>query len=312
MRTKTLVLNAFLSLALAIPVVASAGETAPDELFKQGNEAFNEGKIDEAITKYKTCVEKRANFKEAWYNLGIAYGRKKQFDQEIDAYKKALEADPKYTKALYNLAIAHEDKGNDDQAIEAYKKVLEAEPKAVDARINLGILYARKGKLERAVEVYMEAIGIDSEVADAHFNLGIAYGKQAAKQTDKALKDELIQKEMAAYQLAVEKNNKYHKAWYNLAIAHNKLGKVEEEIAAYVKAVEVKPEYPQALFNLAFAYEEKKDTANALKYWKQYLKVAEPLPSEKKFVATAKQQVERLEKAGGGDAAPAPAPEKRP
>ena len=91
-------------------------DTAPEELFKMGNEAFTEGKFDEAINHFKRCVAKRPKFKEAWYNLGYAYGRKKQHAKEIEAYKQALVADPNYIKAMYNLALAYEDNGNDDEA----------------------------------------------------------------------------------------------------------------------------------------------------------------------------------------------------
>lgn len=286
-------------IATSLILIPSTGlaqaEPAPDELFKMGNESFNDGKVEKAIEFYQKCVEKRGDFKEAWYNLGIAYGRKKQFDKEIEAYQKAIKAKPEpYTKALYNLAIAHEDKGDDNKAIEYYNKVVKAEPKAVDARINLGILYAKTDRFEKAIDAYKKAIETDPEVTDAYFNLGIAYGKKAAKETDKEAKKGQIKKEIDAYSKATEKNAKNHKAWYNLAIAHNKLGQTKEEIAAYKKAIDAKSEYPQALFNLAYVYEAK-DKVKALEYWKKYLTVAESVPSEKKYVATAKKRVENLE-----------------
>ena len=199
-----------------------------------------------------------------------------------------------------------EDKGSDDKAIEYYEKVVEAEPeRGVDARINAGILYARKGDLAKAVASYKAAIAIDANVADAHFNLGIAYAKLAAKADDEAEKKKLWGEEAKAYREATAKNPSYHKAWYNLAIAFKKLGNVDEEISAYLKAIGVKKDYPQALFNLAHAYEEKKDVAKALEYWGRYITVAEAVPTEKKYVETAKQRVDLLKKqAPGADKKP--------
>ena len=287
------------AVALLAPMASSAADKkAPDELFKLGNEAFNNGNIDEAVEHYSAAVKKREKFKEAWYNLGIAFGRKKQYDKEIDAYKKAVEVDAKYTKALYNLAIAYEDKGDVKMAIETYERVTKAEAKAVDARINLGILYAGKDRLDDAIKAYDEAIVNDPDVADAYFNRGIAFGKKAAN-AEGDEKNAHVLEEIKSYTLAVEKNAKYHKAWYNLAIANHKLSNVDDEIKAYVSAIEAKADYPQALFNLAFAYEEKKDTANATKYWEEYIKVASSIKSEATFVETARQQLDRLKKASG-------------
>ena len=311
MTARQIVLTLILTFSL-LPTVASAQSKAPDELFKQGNDAFNEGQLDKAIDLYTQATTKRQDFKEAWYNLGIAFGRKKQFDKEIEAYEKAIGIDAKYTKALYNLAIAYEDKGSDEKAIEYYEKVVAAEPeRGVDARINAGILYARKGELQKAIDSYQAAIKIDPNVADAHFNLGIAYSKQAAKAKEEAEQKKLWSAEVDAYKAATSKNPSYHKAWYNLAIAYKKLGNVDEEISAYLKAVGVKRDYPQALFNLAHAYEEKKDNVKALEYWGKYVAVAEAVPSEKKYVDTAKQRIDLLKKQNGA-AAPAQPPATAP
>ena len=82
-RISHLILTAAMALAIAVPSAAFAqSDSAPDELFKLGNEAFTAGKVDEAIGHYKQCVEKRPKFKEAWYNLGIAYSTKKQHEKE--------------------------------------------------------------------------------------------------------------------------------------------------------------------------------------------------------------------------------------
>ena len=98
----------------------------------------------------------------------------------------------------------------------------------------------------------------------------------------------------AATAKAVEIAPSYHKGWYNLAIAENKLGNLDAEIAAYEQALVVRANYPQALFNLAYAYEEKKDNAKAIEAWKRYVASAEKLPTEQEYIAIAKQELQRL------------------
>lgn len=279
---------------LAAPVASAEDDSAADEYFKLGNEYFNGKLYDKAVEAYEKCVEARPTYKEGWYNLGIAYSKQRKYRKEVDAYKKAVEIDPRYDKALYNLAIAYEDAGQLEDALHTYERVEQVSPDAVDALVNQGILRARLGQIDEAIATYQRAIGKDDSQPDAWFNLGIAFARKAEKADDPAVRTDLLEKERDAYKKTVEIAPRYHKGWYNLAIAHNKLGHLDEEIAAYEEALKARPNYPQALFNLAYAYEEKKDTARAIEAWQRYVASAEKLPTEQEYVVIAKQELQRL------------------
>jgi tetratricopeptide (TPR) repeat protein len=292
------VLNATcLLLCMCQALVASAQERTADEYFKQGNAYYQDAAFALAVKSYQLSVEQKGDFKEAWYNLGIAYSRIPNHEEEIRAYEKALEIDKAYTKALYNLAMAYEDNGRTDKAIDAYKRVLAAEPNAVDAHVNVGILYAQTGRFTEARTAYMEALRLDPEMADASFNLGIVLGKQAeAQEGDEKKKTLLAQVE--TYKRAIATRPHYHKAWYNVAMAYEKLGETAQEIEAYQEALRLKKDdYPQALFNLARAQESTGDTQSAMVTWSRYLEVARKKvyrAAEREFVKTAEEQLARL------------------
>ncbi len=281
-------------LLLASAPAFAQEERSPEDNFRKANDLFVQSEYREAVGLYRTAIKQRPDFKEAWYNLGAAYGQLRQYDKEKDAYRKALELDPTYARAHYNLALALEDEGQYEDSVAAYRKTLEHEPEALDAMVNLGILLARMERLEEAVETYHKALALSADIPDIHYNLGIAYGKQAEKAGDEAARDALIRKEIAAYDAALERRPSFYKASYNLALAWHKLGDLPKEIEALERSVELKSRYPEALYNLAYAYEEASDLAKALDAWTRYAEVAARLESEKPFVEVAQKEMARI------------------
>jgi len=294
------------SLFATLAVPASAQERTADEYFKKGNAYYQDAAFGLAVKSYQLAVEQKGDFKEAWYNLGIAYSRIPNHDKEIRSYEKALDTDKTYTKALYNLAMAYEDSGRTDKAIAAYKRVLEAEPNAVDAHVNIGILYAQTGRFDAARTSYTEALRLDPEMADANFNLGIVLGKQAEAQEGEEQK-KTLHAQINAYKSAIATRPHYHKAWYNVAMAYEKLGETADEIKAYMEALRLKKDdYPQALFNLARAQESVGDKTKAIEAWSRYLEVARKKAhqaAEREFVKTAEGELARLQESPS-DASP--------
>ncbi len=78
---------------LALPVTALAQAEATD-LFRLGTQELAAGMTDKAIATLERAVSMMPDAKEGWYNLGVAYGRKKNYAKEIQAYQSALDLDP--------------------------------------------------------------------------------------------------------------------------------------------------------------------------------------------------------------------------
>ncbi|MEM7665525.1 MAG: tetratricopeptide repeat protein [Pseudomonadota bacterium] len=79
-------------------------------------------------------------------------------------------------------------------------------------------------------------------------------------------------------------------SWFQVAVAHEKLGQTDQSIYAYRKAIELEPDYDLAWFNLGGVYwnDEKRDEAATI--WKQAVaqfpdhELAEKLQSEISFI----------------------------
>lgn len=298
--TQRLCLTLCVILGLVLSVTsAQAQQKSASDLFKEGNDYFQAGLYRKAIRAYKETVAQNPEFKEAWYNLGVSYSRESKFKEESNAYKKAIALDGKYGRAVFNLAIAQEDGGSLQDAISSYESFLsvsQGEKDQADACVNLGILYTKTGKYDDAVLAYTKSLELDPDLADANFNLGIAYGKMSALEKYKDRVEELRTLEVDTYLVATKQRPNHHKAWYNLAVTYNKGGELPLEIEAYRNAVRIKPRYPQALFNLAYALDESGAKEEALKTWEAYLEVSANIAREKGFLATAKAEIERLQK----------------
>jgi len=64
----------------------------------------------------------------AYYNRGVAYGRKGEYDRALADLNKAIEINPKYAGAYNNRGKAYGLKGEYDHAIADFSKAIEIDP----------------------------------------------------------------------------------------------------------------------------------------------------------------------------------------
>lgn len=75
-------------------------------LFEAANKAYNDGNFPEAITKYKSILEKGNHSTSIYYNLGNAYYKSNEIGPSIYYFEKALQLSPKDEDILNNMAFA--------------------------------------------------------------------------------------------------------------------------------------------------------------------------------------------------------------
>jgi len=112
----------------------------------KANEAFAEGKLDEAFMAYSDGILADQDSKELQFNLGDVHYQKGNFEEARKAFEQALahEGKGKRSQAYYNLGntlyrlgMASQDMKGLEHAIEAYKQALELNPDDVDAKYNI-------------------------------------------------------------------------------------------------------------------------------------------------------------------------------
>ena len=100
-----------LSIRLAIALLcASAGHlpAAEEPTFAQANQAYSEGRFQEAIEGYQSLVQSGRWSANLFYDLGNACFRVGDFGKAILSYERALALDPHHPEAEANLRLARD------------------------------------------------------------------------------------------------------------------------------------------------------------------------------------------------------------
>jgi alpha-L-glutamate ligase-like protein len=197
------------------------------------------GRIEEAVSSYRSAAQTRVDYPEAWYNMALAFGELNQIDSVVKAYSRCLELDPKSPNAHYNLGIAYKDLGEYSGAVDTWQRAVELDPNMRKAWFNLGIYLRRLGRLEEAVAAYDSLLLSYPEDERAWFNRGIALRDLGRAEEAKS-----------SYRRAIESDANYAGAWLNLGSLQAESGEAEEALTSFEEAVALEPANPEARFNL--------------------------------------------------------------
>ena len=87
----------------------------------EANKLFKEGKIKEAVEKFKQCVEiepLNVTYNATVYlNLAIGLHKNKKTEESLTALNKSIQLNPDYTKAYVKRAEVNEDLKNYPEAV---------------------------------------------------------------------------------------------------------------------------------------------------------------------------------------------------
>ncbi len=77
-----------------------------NEIFKEGNSAYNEGDFEKAISQYNIILEKGKHSSDLYFNLGNSYYRLNKVAESIFYFEKAKQLDPSSDKIKFNSSFA--------------------------------------------------------------------------------------------------------------------------------------------------------------------------------------------------------------
>jgi tetratricopeptide (TPR) repeat protein len=161
---------------------AAAKAAALQTKFKEGATLADEGKYDEAITKFTEVLTDVPKCGECYSNIGQVYSLKKEYDKAEEAYKKALEISPNSADAYNGLATVYNAqkkfKEAQEMSAEATKRMA-AVPGggggSATALYNQGVISWNANDFAKAQEHFSAAIAADPKHGESHFMLGRVY-----------------------------------------------------------------------------------------------------------------------------------------
>jgi tetratricopeptide (TPR) repeat protein len=105
----------------------------------EGNKLYKEGKIDEALSKWRDAQIENPDSHKLHYNIGNGLHEQKKYEDAFKEYEKSLNSKDTelQRKAYYNMGNTHYRMGQLQEAIEDYKKCLDIDPNDEDAKYNI-------------------------------------------------------------------------------------------------------------------------------------------------------------------------------
>jgi len=76
-----------------------------EEIFDDANGDLALGELDDAVEKYRRCVELEPDFFDGWHALGMALMKTGHFKEAIEAGKTAVELQPNDQLAWSSLSL---------------------------------------------------------------------------------------------------------------------------------------------------------------------------------------------------------------
>jgi tetratricopeptide (TPR) repeat protein len=116
----------------------------------EGRKFYVAGEYEKAIESFKEEIIENPSSAEAYFNLGLAYGKIGQQDKEIEAYQESIRLEPNKPNAYLNLGRALDDKGDKDKAVEVLKQAITLKPDYLKAHYNICKIYSHIGDDENA------------------------------------------------------------------------------------------------------------------------------------------------------------------
>jgi|GEM_PF-900597 uncharacterized membrane protein/Tfp pilus assembly protein PilF len=162
---------------------------------------------------------------DAYYNLGVSYGKLGNYTQAISDFDRAIEINPEYADAYKGRGVAYGNLGNYTQAISDFDRAIEINPDYAMAYYDRGVVYEILGNNRQAISDFDRAIEINPEYAEAYNGRGLAYGKLGNNR--QAISD---------FDRAIEINPDYAMAYHNRAVVYGILGNHMQEIEDLQKA----------------------------------------------------------------------------
>jgi Ca-activated chloride channel family protein len=121
---------------------------------KAGNEAYSEGKFDQALGSYDEALKTTKDSPQSHYNRGDALYKQGRFEEALGAYMKASGGgdDAFKSKALYNAGNSLAKTNKTGEAIDAYIRSLMLDPKNSEAKYNLELLLQQQQQKQQQPE----------------------------------------------------------------------------------------------------------------------------------------------------------------
>jgi len=229
------------TIAVGLLILLASVATAEEDALATAGRAFSAGDYEKVVELCAAIGSESDDHARALYLGGEAHLQLTQYEKAKAAFRSVLALRPKAVPAMTGLGRALVGLDRADDAVEVLRQAVKADRHDLDAQHALGDALAAAGKPKEAAKILTKAFARDRKSALTCRSLvevlvandALAEAKTAAKQLVKSRpgqpmgyfllglvldRDGEEKEAIAAYELAIEKDEKFLDAHKNLAI----------------------------------------------------------------------------------------------
>ncbi|TAH22489.1 MAG: tetratricopeptide repeat protein [Cytophagales bacterium] len=122
-----------------------------ENLIQQGENAYQQGKLDEAVQLFAQAIMLQAENPRAYLNIAIVKWKQGKFGEQAEYAAQSIQYDATNNKAFNTLALAQDKIGNNAEAINNYTKALELSPDNYSYLWNRAVALKKVGRRQEAL-----------------------------------------------------------------------------------------------------------------------------------------------------------------
>ena len=234
------------------PVAQSGAAADPAQLFRAGQDALNQGRLDEAERDFRQVLAAKPELGGAYVNLGVVYMRRKQWAKALEALHEAERLMPHEAGIRRNIGLVYFKQNEFLKAIPPFESVVRDQPDALEPHYLLGLCYFFAERWADAVNVLEPLWAKESGQLSYLYVLSIAAHRAGQKELDERATLQLIK--------AGEGSPEFH---LFMGKAHLNREQYDLALADFEAAAEANPMLTFVHFNLGLTYLKKQDYERA-------------------------------------------------
>lgn len=167
--------------------------------YNEGCILASQNKYEEALIKFKSCLELRPNFAKGWFNKALSEEKLGKLKNALKSYERVIDIEEDAAiNAWFKKSVILTYLDENDKALESINKVIELDTNNFTAYSNKAVILQRLGKYDEAIDNFKTALDINQNYLWASYNLACVYSlmnktQEAIEVLKKMLKN--IQKE---------------------------------------------------------------------------------------------------------------------